>query len=133
MNIVRNAFIEDLGTDWVAIADNGHPVCRANDEETVRRAVPDAALYLTGDSPELAELFAPADSADLVGAAEGSLDAAADLIGAPTTDSDRLIPLETPQPNAFDHDGRDGPGGSLPGKDSTAHKGAERKKAAAKK
>jgi hypothetical protein len=125
MNIVRNAFLENLGTDWVAIADNGHPVCRANDEDTVRRAVPYAALYLTGDSPELAELFAPTDSADLVGAAEGSLDAAADL--------DTTEDIPSVDVSAFDADGDGRPGGSLPGKDSTAHKGAERKKANAKK
>jgi hypothetical protein len=124
MNIVRNAFLENLGTDFVAIADNGHPVCRANDEDTVRRAVPHAALYLTGDSPELAELFAPTDSANLVGAAEGSLDAAADLAGAPAEEPEGT--------KTFDHDGDGKAGGSPKGDESTAHKGAERKKAATK-
>lgn len=40
---------------------------------------------------------------------------------------------EAPKADPFDHDGKGGPGGSLPGKDSTAAKGAAAKKAKASK
>lgn len=47
-SVQMNAFVDNLGTDWVAIDRHGTPVCRATDRAAVERAVPDAVLYLTG-------------------------------------------------------------------------------------
>lgn len=38
-NLVHNAFLDNLGTDWVAIAGNGHPIARGQSETEVRHAV----------------------------------------------------------------------------------------------
>lgn len=43
----RNAFTDNLGTDWIAVNDLGVPVGRAGDEASVRKANPDAAGYFT--------------------------------------------------------------------------------------
>ncbi len=56
------------------------------------------------------------ETADLAGAPKGALDKAADLAEVKPADG-----------KAFDHDKKDGPGGSLKGEDSTAHKGAVKK------
>lgn len=47
-NLISNAFLDNLGTDFVAVADNGQIVGRAGSEAAIRHAVPDAAHYLTG-------------------------------------------------------------------------------------
>ena len=108
MNLVHNAYLDNLGQDFVAIDANGHPIARAATEAAVRQAAPDAAEYHTAESLGLAP---PPDHPP----------------PAPEADEPGEIATQT-----FDHDGKDGPGGSLKGEQSTAHKGAT-KKAATKK
>lgn len=49
----KHKFLGDIGTDWVALSANGAPLARAHDEETVRRAAPNAAEYITSVSGEI--------------------------------------------------------------------------------
>lgn len=97
-----NAFLTTLDDDWIAVDENGEVLCRANDEETVRRAVPTAAAYFSGadfkDAGATAEIHSPGlnEAIDTVVAAAKA--------GA-----------------AFDHDGDGKPGG--------APKGGNKKKA----
>ena len=83
------------------------------------------------DATELAKL-----TPTLAEAATASLDgpfAAVVAQGVGVKDPDGNEPQDAaPAKDPFDHDGKDGPGGSLPGKDSTAHKGAAQKAAAKK-
>ncbi len=45
-NLVHSDFMTNLGTDWLAIAPNGHVQARATTEAAVRQAAPDAAHYI---------------------------------------------------------------------------------------
>ena len=51
MNIIHNAFTENLGTDWVAISPTGVPISRASSKDAVERAAP-GSTYLTGKDLE---------------------------------------------------------------------------------
>lgn len=81
-NLVNNDFLTDLGTDYVAIATNGHPVGRADTLEALKLAVPDAAHYLTA-----------ADLADEVPASKeeiaGEVGKEAGSAETPVTDADK--------------------------------------------
>ena len=48
----KHKFLHDIGTDWVALGPTGIPLARAATEAGVRRAVPDAAEYITGKQPK---------------------------------------------------------------------------------
>jgi len=130
MNLIHNAFTENLGTDFVALNPAGTPVGRAGTREALEQAHAGADVRIL-DATELAKL-----TPTLAEAATASLDgpfAAVVAQGVGVKDPDGNEPQDAaPAKDPFDHDGKDGPGGSLPGKDSTAHKGAA-KKAAAKK
>lgn len=99
----KHGFLEDIGTDWVALAANGAPIARAATEESVRRAAPDAAEYVTGGKTE-----APAPSA--------------------TLDPGPEEPKPHPE---SDHDGDGRAGGSKPGDESTVAQGRRKRKPAA--
>lgn len=47
-DVRHNDFTKDLGRDWIAVDHNGNPIARAGDEESVRRAAPDARDYQIG-------------------------------------------------------------------------------------
>lgn len=113
-NLVRNAFLDNPNDDWVAVAANGHPIARAGDEETLRRAAPDAAHFVK--------------ASDLSGAPAPSAPAA-NPVSADNLDWSAVVNIVAAQ-SAFDHDGDGHEGGSPKGDDSTAHKGAVKKAAA---
>ncbi len=46
-NLVTSDFMTNLGTDHLAVNAGGHVVGRASTAEAIRKAVPDAAHYLT--------------------------------------------------------------------------------------
>lgn len=91
-----SAFMDDLGTDWVAFNTQGDVLCRAHDEATVRRAVPRAAAYMTSGR------FVPAQD--------------------PDSDRPPQVVDLSPEPaapvngSAFDHDGDGKVGGNRPRK-----------------
>lgn len=56
MDIKRDAFTENLGSDWIAVDAQGNVLCRSSTEDGARRARPNAEYYLTGahlDGPEI--------------------------------------------------------------------------------
>lgn len=116
-DIKASAYLYNLGADWIAVDARGNVLCRAGNEDAVRRGAPDAAAYFNGK-----DLSDVGMTAELVGAAPGSIDAALNLIKNAVADA-----------TVFDKDGDGKAGGSPKGELSTAHIGAERKKAKAAK
>lgn len=114
-NLIRNAYLDNLGSDWIAVAANGHPIARATTEEGVRKAAPDAVHFVNASllDKRLESLDAAAPEANPASAgldavkAQGADDAPED---GPIADG-----------SAFDHDNDGYVGGS------------KSKKAAAKK
>lgn len=51
-DVIRNAFLDDLGTDWVGVTANGTIIARAGSEEAVRKC---------GDPGEIVAAFSAAD------------------------------------------------------------------------
>ena len=128
-NLIHNAFLDDIGTDFVALNPAGVPVGRAGTREALEQAHAgaDVTIHSAADLPNLANVtIAEAATASL----EGPFAA---VVAQGVKDPDGNEPQDAaPAKDPFDHDGKDGPGGSLPGKDSTAHKGAAQKAAAKK-
>lgn len=111
--IIHNAYLENLGDDWVAIADNGHPVGRAGDELTLRIAVPDAAHYLCAKDLDSTETLPDAPPAEDPVAAP--LEAVKAQSSTPETDADPVnLNGKHADGDAFDHDGDGKVGGSKP-------------------
>lgn len=100
----KHGFLQDLGTDWVALAANGEPLARAHDEESVRRAVPDAAEYVTGKKADKAKAPEPVAAAESV--------------------------KEEPKQDPLDHDGDGTKGGSEKGENATASRTRRKRKPA---
>lgn len=48
-DILHNEFLSNLGDDHVAVAENGMPIGRAQDGDTIRKANPNAAAYFSAD------------------------------------------------------------------------------------
>lgn len=72
-NLVHNAYLDNIGSDWVAVSANGHPIARATTEEAVRRAAPDAAHYLNASMlGERADAIDAAQAVDETVAVDGS-------------------------------------------------------------
>lgn len=76
-NLVHSEFMTNLGTDHLAVNAGGHVVGRASSAEAIRKAVPDAAHYLTAEdfhTPEQqmrdAEAFTGTTEAKYVNIAE---------------------------------------------------------------
>jgi hypothetical protein len=109
-NLVRNAFLDNPGDDWVAIAANGHPVGRASDEASLRRANPDAAHFVR--AKDLAEAAVEPATPEPNPVAAG-LDAVTAQGAAPAPVADG---------SAFDGDGDGKVGGSKPRAKKTAAK-----------
>lgn len=108
-NLIHSDFMTNLGTDYLAVAANGHVVGRAATEAAVRQAVPDAAHYLS------AKDLAPADGSafdrdhdgHVGGRAKAApepnpvaagLDAVKAQSGTPETDADPANPNADPEP-----------------------------------
>jgi hypothetical protein len=141
-NLVANAFLDSLGTDWVAVANNGHPVGRATTETAVRQAVPDAVHYLCAKDladvevkPAKAEPNPVAVPLEAV-KAQAIAPEIAEKPGFVVID-DPLVASEGPSvapgkpfKDPFDHDNSGFAGGSAKGEQSTAHKGVVRRAAA---
>lgn len=128
MNLIHNAFTENLGTDFVALNAQGTPVGRAGTREALEQAHAGADVQIL-DAQELAKL-----TPSLAEAATASLDGPFAAVVAQGVAPAALVddPVEQPVEPAkdpFDHDGKDGAGGSKKGAESTAHKGAQAKKA----
>ncbi len=134
MEILHNAFLEDLGADFVAINANGVPVGRAGSREALEQAHAGADVQIL-DAAELAKL-----TPTLAEAATARLDgpfAAVVAQSQPLVDNDHVAPGATPftaeeiklnaklpaDGSAFDHDHDGKVGGSK----------AAAKKASAKK
>ncbi len=74
--IVPNAFLDNLGTDWIAVAANGHIVGRATTREAVERSTPKAvAYYCQKDLDHGSKHAGKAALADPVGFDPASLEA----------------------------------------------------------
>ena len=102
----RGAFTENLGTDWIAVDDNGSILSRASDETAVRRAAPDAAGYF--NAAMLGKLKAadlPKAALGSTEAALGSTEAALDAIKAQGVKAEDEPPVDG---KAFDHDDKPG-------------------------
>lgn len=121
----KNGFLKDIGTDWVALSPNGTPLARAHDEETVRRAVPDAAEYVTGKKPK-AEKVEAAPAA--VEPEPATVEPEAVEVEQTEPVTAELQPPVTTGASAFDHDGDGRDGGSLPGEQSTVATGRRKRK-----
>lgn len=115
--LIKNAFLDDLHDDWVAVAANGTPIARASDEASVRRAAPDAAHYLNAKM-----LAKHVDGIDGIGITEVAPEPEQNPVAA------GLDAVKAQ--SAFDHDGDGAEGGSVTGDESTAHKGAVKRAAA---
>jgi hypothetical protein len=135
MNLIANAFTENLGTDFVAISPNGTPVGRAPTREALEQAhantdggvtILDAA-GVAAAQPTLAEAATAALDGPFAAVVAQGVD------GGKVKPSDEAVATAGQTPDPFDHDFKSGPGGSLKGEQSTAHKGAEAKKAKAAK
>lgn len=141
-NLIHNAFLDQIGSDWVAVAANGHPIARATTEAAVRRAAPDAVHFIcaadlnkeeiTGEVGKETGFDAP-DAEPEPNPVAAGLEAvvaqgAQVHIGTAETDADSRNPNAVG--SAFDHDRSGAPGGSAKGDESTAHKGAVRRAAA---
>lgn len=146
----RNAFTDDLKDDWIAVNAAGTPIGRAGDEASVRRANPDAAGYFSGRQLEGHIATADIPAAALTPAAEAlerirreaepqTAPPAAPpkgnpAVGMPDHSRDRSPVSKAPQAapvadgTAFDHDNSGAVGGSKKGEESTAHKGAVKRR-----
>lgn len=110
-NLIHSEFMHNLGSDHLAVNAGGHVVGRASSAEAIRRAVPDAACYLTAE--------------DLAGDV-GIPDAIPEPEQNPVAAGLDAVKAQS----AFDHDGDGAEGGSMAGEASTAHKGAVKRAAA---
>lgn len=61
-DIVPNAFLDNPGSDWIAVNANRIPIGRASDLAALTRACPDAAAYLQMPQPAPAEAQAEVPS-----------------------------------------------------------------------
>ena len=86
-DIVPNAFLDNSGSDWIAVNANRIPIGRASDLAALTRACPDAAAYL--QMPQAA----PAEQ--------------------PPEQPPEQQPEQQPEaPSPLDHDGDGRPGGT---------------------
>lgn len=99
----RNAFTENLGSDWIAVDAEGRVMVRADSRETAERACPHAAGFFTGADLPFSDAPQPIDKA-----AMSPIEAAFEQI---RNDSVEKTPVADP----FDHDGDGKPGGSPKG------------------
>ncbi len=139
-NLIHNAFTENLGTDFVALNPAGVPIGRASSRESLEQAHAGADVQIL-DATELAKLTptlaeavtAKLDAPFAAVVAQGVAENALAEPGKPTGAEDTPVePVkEKPAKDPFDHDNSGSAGGSKKGTESTAHKGAEAKKAAA--
>ncbi len=102
----KHGFLKDIGTDWVALAANGEPLARAHNEESVRRAAPNADRYVTGTEPDPAPVDPVAEKQ------------------APVEEPVK----EEPKQDLLDHDGDGAKGGSEKGENATASKSRRQRK-----
>ena len=123
----RNAFTENLGKDeFVAVDDLGNVIARS-DRATLERDYPNAHFFGAKDlGGNAASVEAASVEAASVEAENAGRHAKTDELQA-----EQVKALEAD--GVFDHDGNGKPGGSKKGKDSTAAKGAERKRKPAAK
>lgn len=128
-NLIHNAFLDNLGTDFVALNAQGTPVGRAGTREALEQAHAGADVRIL-DATELARLT-PTLAEAVTASLDGPFAAVVARGVAPAVLVDDPVeqPVE-PAKDPFDHDGKDGPGGSKSGDESTAHKGAVKKAAA---
>lgn len=133
----KHGFLRDIGTDWVALSPNGTPLARAHDEETVRRAAPDAADYVTGEKPK-AKKAEPAPAEPVVtdlkhlGPDDGE-QSEAEQPAATEPEAEQPEPADAAEPEshpAADHDGDGKAGGSEKGENATASKTRRQRKPA---
>jgi len=132
MNFLHNAFTTDLGSDFVALNAQGTPIGRASSKEALEQAHAGADVQIL-DAAELAKL-----TPTLAEAATASLDGPFAAVVAQGVTAQEELPVDANKKapikaDPFDHDNSGAAGGSRKGAESTAHKGAEAKKAAAKK
>lgn len=113
-NLIRNAYLDNLGSDWIAVAANGHPIARATTEEGVRKAAPDAVHFVNASL-----LDKRIESLDAAPPEANPASAGLDAVKAQGTDESDDAPVA--DGSAFDHDNDGHVGGS------------KSKKAAAKK
>lgn len=111
--LIKNAFLDDLRDDWVAVSTNGTPIARASDEASVRRAAPDAVHYLNAGM-----LAKHVDGIDDVGVADAAPEPeqnpAAAGLDAVVAQSADPAPAPVTDGSAFDGDGDGKVGGSKP-------------------
>ena len=132
MNFLHNAFTTDLGSDFVALNAQGTPIGRASSKEALEQAHAGTDVQIL-DATELAKL-----TPTLAEAATASLDGPFAAVVAQGVTAQEELPVDANKKapikaDPFDHDNSGAAGGSRKGAESTAHKGAEAKKAAAKK
>ncbi len=141
MKIQQNAYTQNLTeNEFVAVNPAGTPIGRAANREALEQAHPDgSATILTAAEVNAAEpTLAEAVVATLEGpfaavVAQGvkDLDGNEPLDAAPANVAPVEPVKEKSAKDPFDHDNSGSAGGSKKGDESTAHKGAEAKKAAA--
>ena len=133
MQILKNAFTESLKSgEFVAVNPAGTPVGRAGTREALEQAHAGTDVQIL-DATELAKL-----TPTLAEAATASLDGPFAAVVAQGVTAQEEFPVDANKKapikaDPFDHDNSGAAGGSRKGAESTAHKGAEAKKAAAKK
>ena len=131
MNLIHNAFTENLGTDFVALNAAGVPIGRASDRASLEQAHAGGDVQIL-DATELAKLT-PTIAEAVTARLDGPLAAvvAQGVAAEPVAVAAEPAPAaEKADGSAFDHDNSGFAGGSMKGHESTAHKGAVKKAAA---
>ena len=95
-DIVPNAFLDNSGSDWIAVNANRIPIGRASDLAALTRACPDAAAYLQMPQPTPPEVPAEAPAEQQAEQAEQA----------------EQQPEQPEAPSPLDHDGDGRPGGT---------------------
>ena len=124
MNLIHNAFTENLGTDFVALNAAGVPIGRASDRASLEQAHAGGDVQIL-DATELAKL-----TPTIAEAVTAKLDGPLAAIVAQGVAAEPAPVAEKVDGSAFDHDNSGSTGGSMKGHESTAHKGAVKKAAA---
>ena len=117
-NLIHNAFLDDLGTDFVALNPAGTPIGRASDRASLEQAHAGADVHIL-DAAELVRL-----TPTLAEAATASLDGPfAAVVAQGVVDPDGTAPVNdvpTAKTDPLDHDADGKKGGHALNKDKVA-------------